>query len=69
MIFSMKIKHPDTGKIVNANLSSCCNTSLSPVYGTLKKPFHYVCNNCKKECQKIEKPYWVITEKGKYKQI
>lgn len=63
------MNHPLAGTIVNAHLSSCCNTSVSVIYGTEKKPFHYICNYCKKECTKLEVPYWEITEKGKYKKL
>jgi hypothetical protein len=55
--------------IVNAHLSNCCKTSVSPIYGTDKKPFHYKCNSCGKECTKLEVPYWELTEKGKYKEL
>ena len=58
-----------SGTIINGKLSDCCKTSVSINIGTNKKPFHYSCNNCRKDCQMIETPYWIITEKGKYKKI
>lgn len=56
-------------EIINGSFSSCCDSSILPIYGTDKKPFHYKCNKCKKECEKIVKPYIEVTPKGKYKII
>ena len=65
--------HPDAGKIVQATLSSCCNTSTSSISGYDKygqhKPHHFFCNKCKKDCKEIKVDYWVITEAGKYRKI
>ena len=62
-----------TGDIIKGTFSKCCNTSTSAVSGYYKNgefiPRHYVCNKCRKETQPIIKDTWVITEKGKYKEL
>ncbi len=63
------MKSFETGKIVNAKLSSCCKTSISIHTGRNEYPFHYTCNKCGKTCEKNEIPYWIITNKGKYKRL
>lgn len=60
--------------IVNAKLSSCCKTSISPIYGEYKNqgefiPFHYICNKCGKNCEKIEIAAWIVTEEYKYREL
>jgi len=56
--------------IINAKLSSCCSSSVSPHYGKDKSSvgvnykgnlnFHYTCNKCGKECEMNKVPYWEL---------
>lgn len=60
------------GTIINAKLSSCCSTSIRWSQYDEKyypNPSHYTCNKCGKPCNKIEIPRWIVTKKGKYKEI
>lgn len=62
-----------TAEIIQGTISKCCGTSVSANNGTMKDgqfiPFHYTCNNCKKETEAVKKDMWVITDKGKYKAL
>lgn len=70
MKYSTEFPHPDTGNIVNATLSECCNTSVS--FNPQKKgqgPPYYTCNKCRKVTLIKVVPYWEITKGGHYKPI
>lgn len=68
MKYSKDFPHPETGKIIKATMSKCCNCSVSHITGNPKKS-HYKCNNCGNETTPFKKDMWVITETGQYRKL
>ena len=84
MEWSESNPHPDSGKEIICTLSACCGTSVYR-WGVKKaemvwdkklqkkiaigKDYEYICNNCKEYCDVVVKPCFVITDRGKYKEI
>lgn len=61
------------GDIIQGTYSKCCHSSVSSIYGKHLGnkfiPFHWVCNNCKKNTIPYKKDTWLITKKLKYKRL
>ena len=69
MQYSDEFPHPDTGRLIDSHTSSCCSTSVSFHYDIKEQRRCCTCSNCRKECKEVIKPRWIITTKGKYKEI